>query len=157
MDKNFDFSPYYCSNENCENFSLKNNGNLSIRRRYGKDKSRILLYCRTCGTEFSENHDNALFGCQLPPDTIRQIIHHTAEGVSVRATARLLEIDKSTVNRIILKVGQHLSKVLSSALRSIHMTELQLDEMWSFVKKKKLLEAKTTKKSRKDESGSGQL
>jgi transposase-like protein len=42
-----------------------------------------------------------LFGLHIPAETIRQIIHHAAEGVGVRATARMLELDKDTVNRVI--------------------------------------------------------
>ena len=75
-------------------------------------------------------------GLQNSDDLIRQIIHHAAEGVSARATARLLECDKGTVNRVILKDGEHCTEVLSDLLTSLKMTEVQLDELWAFVQKK---------------------
>jgi len=78
-----------------------------------------------------------LFGLHLQPETIRQIIHLAAEGVGVRATARLLELDKDTGNRVILRAGEHCAKVLSELLASLQMTEVQLDELWTFVKKRK--------------------
>jgi hypothetical protein len=53
----------------------------------------------------------------------RQIIHHAAEGVGVQATARLLELDKDTINRVILRAGEHCARVLSSLLTSLNMTE----------------------------------
>ena len=83
----------------------------------------------------------------MPDDTIRQIIHHAAEGVGVRATARLLGIDKDTVNRVILRAGEHCELVLSSLLRSLRMTEAQLDELWAFVKKREVLVKKTSSRS----------
>lgn len=78
-----------------------------------------------------------MFGLHLPAETIRQIIHHAhaAEGVGVRATARLLGLDKDTVNRVILRAGEHCARVLSSLLTSLELHETQLDELWTFVKK----------------------
>lgn len=102
---------YFCSNEQCKEYGLRGHGNISVRAKYGKEKSRVLLYCRTCGKRFA------------------------AKGVGVRATARLLELDKDTVNRVVLRAGEHCAKVLSELLTSLEMTEVQLDELWTFVKK----------------------
>ena len=131
---------------------MRNHGNISIRGSYGKDKTRELLYCKTCGKRFAATKATAFFGLHLPPDAIRQIIHHAAEGVGVRATARLLDIDKDTVNRVILRAGEHCELVLSSLLSSLSLTEGQLDELWTFVKKRRLLMKKSLAGS-----GSGQL
>ena len=133
----------YCPNESCSEYGLRGKGNISIRCKYGKDGTRDLLYCRTCGTRFAATQASALFGLHLPDNVVRQIIHHAAEGVGVRATARLLDLDKDTVNRVILRAGEHCAKVLSELLRSLKLTEAQLDELWTFVKKRKVLTATT--------------
>jgi hypothetical protein len=57
----------------------------------------------------------------------------------VRATARLSGINKDTVNRVILRAGEHCELILSSLLRSLKLKETQLDELWSFVKKRNVL------------------
>jgi transposase-like protein len=113
--------------EVCKDYGLRSQGNIAVGGKYGKDKSRELLYCRTCGKRFASTKASALFGLHLPPETIRQIIHHAAEGVSVRATARLLELDKDTVNRVILRAGEHCANVFSGLLTSLALTEVQLD------------------------------
>lgn len=146
----------FCPNMQCKDHGLRGQGNISIRGKYGKDKSRDLLYCRTCGKRFAATHGSALFGVHLPAETIRQIIHHAAEGVGVRATARLLELDKDTVNRVILRTGEHCAHVLSNLLTSLHMTEAQLDELWTFVKKRKVLAPPKTLRTSMGERGSGQ-
>ena len=151
-----DIESAFCSNEDCKDYGLKNHGNIAIRGSYGKDKNRELLYCKTCGKPLAATKCTAFFGLHLPPDAIRQIIHHAAEGVGVRATARLLEIDKDTVNRVILRAGEHCELVLSSLLSSLSLTEAQLDELWTFVKKRRLLMKKSLKRSLGG-SGSGQL
>ena len=102
-------------------------------------KTRDLLYCRTCGKRFASTRVTAFFGLHLSDDKIEQIIHHAAEGVGVRATARFLNINKDTVNRVILRTGEHCELILSSLLRSLKLKETQLDELWSFVKKRNVL------------------
>ncbi len=145
----------FCPNKQCKEYGLRNQGNIAVRGKYGKDKSRDLLYCRTCGKRFAATQASALFGLHLPPETIRQIIHHAAEGVGVRATARLLELDKDTVNRVILRAGEHCAHVLSELLTSLELTETQLDELWTFVKKRKVLAAPKTSNAGMDGRGSG--
>jgi transposase-like protein len=120
---------YFCPNEQYKEYGLRCHGNISVRAKYGKEKSRVLLYCRICGKRFAATQGSAMFGMHFQPEVIRQIIHHAAEGVGVRATARLLELDKNTVNRVILRAGEHCANVLSGLLTSLEMTEVQLDEL----------------------------
>jgi hypothetical protein len=87
------------------------------------------------------------FGLHLSDDAIRQVVHHAAEGVGVLATARLLGLDKDTVNRVILLAGEHCSLVLSSLLYSLKMTEVQLDELWSFIKKREVMTRRMSRES----------
>lgn len=145
----------FCPNKQCKDYGLRGQGNIAIRGKYGKDKNRDLLYCRTCGKRFASTRASAMFGLHLPAETIRQIIHHAAEGVGVRATARLLGLDKDTVNRVILRAGEHCARVLSSLLTSLQLDETQLDELWTFVKKRNVLTAKRAVSASTDKPGSG--
>jgi hypothetical protein len=146
-----DIKNAFCPNVDCKDYGLQNHGNIAIRGKYGKNKDKDLLYCRTCGKRFASTRATVFFGLHLSDDKIAQIIHHAAEGVGVRATSRLLDINKDTVNRIILRAGEHCEIVLSNLLRSLKLKEAQLDELWAFVKKRNLL----TKKKLAG-SGSGQ-
>ena len=146
----------FCPNKDCPDHDLRNHGNIAFRSRYGKEKTKDLLYCRTCKKRFAATRSTAFFGLHLSDEQIAQIIHHAAEGVGVRATARLLNMNKNTVNRVILRAGQHCEIVLSNLLRALRLKEAQLDELWAFVKKRKLLaKQKTINKS--VENGSGPL
>jgi hypothetical protein len=150
-----EFEQCFCPNEQCKDYGLRGHGNIGVRAKYGKDKNRDLLYCRTCGKRFAASRASALFGLHLPAATIRQIIHHAAEGVGVRATARLLGMDKDTVNRVILRAGEHCARVLSGLLTSLQLTEAQLDELWTFVKKRKVLIPPQTLRTSTGKRGSG--
>lgn len=147
----------YCPNEQCKEYGLRRQGNIAVRCKYGKDKGRDLLYCRTCGKRFAATQASALFGLHLPAEAIRQIIHHAAEGVGVRATARLLNLDKDTVNRVILRAGKHCARILSELLTSLKLTEVQLDELWTFVKKRKVLAVPKISSAITGKRGSGRL
>jgi len=148
-------SSAFCPNEDCKDYGLRNHGNITVRGKYGKDKTKDLLYCKTCGKRFASTRGTAFFGLHISDEKIGQIIHHAAEGVGVRATARLLGLNKDTVNRVILRVGEHCELVLSSLLRSLKLGEAQLDELWAFVKKRKILANKNLKRS-SEKNGSGQ-
>jgi len=148
-------SSVFCPNENCKEYGLRNHGNITVRGKYGKDKTKDLLYCKTCGKRFASTRGTAFFGLHISDEKIEQIIHHAAEGVGVRATARLLGLNKDTVNRVILRAGEHCELVLSSLLRSLKLGEAQLDELWAFVKKRNILANKNLNSS-SGKNGSGQ-
>jgi transposase-like protein len=150
-----DIDNSFCPNKDCKDYGLRNHGNIKYRGKYGKNKSKDLLYCKTCGKRFASTRATAFFGLHLSEEKIGQIIHHAAEGVGVRATARLLGLDKDTVNRVILRAGEHCQLVLSSLLRSLKLKETQLDELWAFVKKRKILANKSSKQNM-EKNGSGQ-
>jgi hypothetical protein len=73
----------FCTNEQCKDFGLRSQGNIAVRAKYGKDKSRDLLYCRSCGKRFAATQGSALFGLHIPAEMIQQIIHHARVKPSV--------------------------------------------------------------------------
>jgi transposase-like protein len=150
-----DIENVFCPNQECKDYGLRDQGNIAVRGKYGKNKTKTLIYCRTCGKRFAPTRSTAFFGLHLSEEKIAQVIHHAAEGVGVRATARLLNLNKDTVNRVILRAGEHCQLVLSSLLRSLKLKETQLDELWAFVKKRKILVNKNLNKSL-EKNGSGQ-
>jgi IS1 family transposase len=59
-----------------------------------------------------------------------------AEGLSLRATGRLVEVDKDTVNHWLPILGHHCQGVMNYFFRNLHLCECQLDELWTFIYKK---------------------
>jgi IS1 family transposase len=59
-----------------------------------------------------------------------------AEGLAIRATARILQVDKDTVGQWVPRLGQHSLRLMAYYFRNLHITECQLDELWTFVGKK---------------------
>jgi len=87
-------------------------------------------------------------------EDIQRIILAIAECNSIRGTARILSYDKDAVNRIVLKAGEHCKKVLEKLIRDLYLNECQMDELWTFVKKRNLFPTKNLKENLVD-TGSG--
>ena len=133
----------FCPNEACKDYGLRGQGNLTRQFAYGVNNDRHMLACRTCKARFAETRCTAFFGSKFTGEQIGAILRTTAEGVGVRATGRILGLDKDAVNRVILKAGDHCAKVLENLLVQLNLTEVQLDELWTFLAKKTLPEMKT--------------
>ena len=141
-----DLSMYFCPNPNCKDHGIRGKGNITTSTRYGKNRTH-LLRCKTCNQRFSENRNTVFMHSNYSRETIQRIILAIAECNSIRGTARILELDKDGVNRVVLKAGDHCKTILEALIRDLCLTECQLDELWAFVKKRKLFPTKTSKNS----------
>jgi transposase-like protein len=102
-----DLSRFCCLNEQCPDHGKRGAGNLTVCARYGKDKRRRMLYCRSCRDRFSERKGTPLFGSQLTEEKAVSIFEHLAERNGVRATARLVKVNRNTVVRYARLAGDH--------------------------------------------------
>ena len=131
-----DLTTLACVNSECQQFRQSGQGNLVIRKVYGRDRIR-LLRCRTCCEEFSERRGSALFNTKLPEPKAEDVINHLDEGCSVRSTARLAKVCKATVARLLRVSGRHAERLHDEHVRDLRPMALEFDEQWSFVKKSK--------------------
>ncbi len=106
-----DLSRFCCLNSDCPDHGKRGLGNLTVTSRYGPDKSRRMLRCRTCKARFSERRGTPLFDARLPPEKLVSVLEHVAEGCGVRQTARLTGVSKDTVVRYSLKAGDHAARL----------------------------------------------
>jgi hypothetical protein len=59
-----------------------------------------------------------------------------AKGLSIRATGRLLDVDRDTVDHWLPVLGAHGQNVMRYFFRHLHVHECQLDELWTCIAKK---------------------
>lgn len=104
-----DLSRFCCQNPDCSDYGQRGLDNLRVGFRYGPQKQRRLLVCRTCQHRFSERKGTPLFDARLPDDKVLSILKHLRERSGVRSTSRLVEVAKDTVVRYALRAGEHAS------------------------------------------------
>jgi IS1 family transposase len=72
----------------------------------------------------------------LPMEKQVQIVGALVEGNSIRATARMYDVEHKTVMRVLLRAGANCERVLDQRMRGIHSRFVQADEIWTYVGKK---------------------
>ena len=122
-----------CVNLDCDVYGQTGQGNLNIRKYYGRDNDIRYLRCLHCQEEFSERKNTAFFNCKIAEDKAVSIAEHLAEGISQKATARLVAVDPSTVRRLNKRLGRHGEKFHDEHVTDVDTTELQADERHGFV------------------------
>jgi len=94
------------------------------------------LLCLECGHKVSARTGTAYAGIRTPELTFRDGIRQLAEGASIRTVGRNIECDKDTVSHWLPRVGRCCLRLIDYFFRDLHLTECQLDELWTFVYKK---------------------
>jgi transposase-like protein len=120
----------------CPNGCKTAETDFKLVRYYGPHQTPFYR-CLQCGREFSARHDSVFAGFHTDEQTIYRVLKALAEGNGLRACARIFDIDKDTVALILEQAAAHCQKVSEHLLKHYHLEECQLDELWSFVKKRK--------------------
>ena len=120
----------------CPNGCRMQRSPVKVVQHYGPNRTR-LYRCRTCQREFSERRGSVFSGFHTDQKTIYRVLKALAKGNGIRTTARIFDVNRKTVERILERAAAHCQRVSETLIRNYHLTECQLDELWSFVKKRK--------------------
>lgn len=72
----------------------------------------------------------------LPHDKQIEIIAALTEGVSIRATERLTGVHRDTIMRLGARIGHGCAQLHASLMRDLHVSRIEMDEIWAYVGKK---------------------
>ncbi len=103
------------------------------------------LHCTSCGGYCQETHGTPLHGKRVAPDLLVWAVGALAEGLGIRAVARVFEVDPNTVLAWLIEVADHAVAFSQYFLHDLRVTQVQLDELFallSAVKAGKISEAK---------------
>jgi IS1 family transposase len=129
-----DLRTCYCRNRECR---LYGHTGKQARLTYEDWHRRVPRYrCDVCATRVSARTGTAYSGIRTDEATYRYAVTALAEGLALRATGRLFELDKDTLCGWLPRLGEHCEDVMSYFFRDLHLNECQLDELWTFVYKK---------------------
>jgi len=122
---------FACPNGDCADFNRFGAGNLSVAEWMGKDKAIRRLYCKTCGSRFSEHQGSLMQDTKLPEAAVVRVVKCLAHGCSVEATADICEVDPRSVQRLLERAGKRAAdfhrlhlEALEEPLEAVQMDEL---------------------------------
>lgn len=69
---------------------------------------------------------------KLDAKTRALIIRLLVEGNSIRATSRIADVSKNTVNKLLIDAGKACAKYHDAHVRNVKASVIQCDEIWSF-------------------------
>ena len=132
-----DWSAFACPNSDCPAYGQRGQGNLRPHGWSSKARGIRCLRCTACGKSFSERAGTPLFRTQLPEEKALSIAQHLVEGTGVRATGRLCGVSLNTVLRFALRAGEHAQGFHDQMVQHVRLRQVQVDEAWAFVGKKR--------------------
>ncbi len=127
-----DTSQHFCPNANCDYRGWVDWGNLRANGHPSGGPWRQ-FYCTACEGYFLETHGTPLHGKRVAPDLLVWAVGALAEGLGIRAVARVFEVDPNTVLAWLVEVADHAAAFSQYFLHDVRVTQVQLDELFALL------------------------
>jgi IS1 family transposase len=90
--------------------------------------------CTSCEGYFPEHHGTIFHGKQAVVELIVRVLMCLAEGLGIRATARVFEVEANTVLRWLADAAEQLRAFSAYFLCDVHVEQVQLDELYAVLR-----------------------
>lgn len=131
-----------CPNPECALYHRMNCGNVSAISTYltASGKRRIFR-CRQCATCFSETRETVFFDLRTPEEKVMMALKMLLVRVDLTSIAFVLGVTEETVLEWLTRAAAKAAEINLHLLRDLPVTQVQLDEMWNFIRRKHAAEA----------------
>jgi IS1 family transposase len=130
--RQIDTASHFCPNPECAYRGWAGWGNLRANGHPHGGPWRQLL-CVVCRHYFLETLGTIFHGKRSSVDLIVRVIACLAEGLGIRGTARVFEVDPNTVLQWLVEVAEQLRAFSQYFLHDLHLTQVQLDELFALL------------------------
>jgi IS1 family transposase len=127
-----DTSRHCCPNPDCAYRGWVGWGNLRANGHPSGGPWRQLL-CVVCRRYFLETLGTLFHGKRVAVDLIVRVIACLAEGLGIRGTARVFEVDPNTVLQWLVEAAEQLRAFSQYFLHDVRVTQVQLDELYALL------------------------
>src|SRR5216117_1927592 len=128
-----DTSHHFCPDPDCTYGGWLGLGNITSNGHSSGGPWRQ-LHCTGCGGYFQETHGTPLHGKRVVPDLLVWAVGALAEGLGIRAVARVFEVDPNTVLQWLVETADHLKAFSQYFLHDVRVTQVQLDELYALLR-----------------------
>jgi IS1 family transposase len=95
------------------------------------------FHCTSCQGYFLETHGTIFHGKQAAVELMVRVLACLAEGLGIRATARVFEVAPNTVLHWLAEAAEQLRAFSAYFLCALHLEQLQLDELYAVLREVK--------------------
>src|SRR5215510_2109482 len=125
-----DTSGNFCPDQDCAYHGWLGRGNIRANGHPGGQPWRQ-LQCVSCEGYFYETHGTLFHGKRASVELIVRVLACLAEGLGIRGTARVFEIDPNTVLQWLVEAAEQLKAFSVYFLHELHLNQIQLDELYA--------------------------
>ncbi len=126
-----------CPNPDCSHYQLMHRGNIcAISTSLTQSGKRRIFQCRLCETTFSETRDTVFFDLRTPGEKVMMALKMLLVKVSLSDIGFVLGVTEETVLAWLQRAAQKAHEINAYLLRDLPVHQVQLDEMWSFIRRK---------------------
>jgi hypothetical protein len=127
-----DTSSHFCPNPDCRYHGGVGWGNLRANGHPNGGPWRQLL-CVACRRSFLETLGTIFHGKRASVELIVRVIACLAEGLGIRGTARVFEVDPNTVLQWLVEAADQLQAFSRHVLHDVRVRQVQLDELFALL------------------------
>jgi IS1 family transposase len=131
-----DTAQHFCPHTGCRYRGWRGLGNLRANGHPNGGPWRQ-FQCTACEGYFPEHHGTIFHGKQIAVELIVRILACLAEGLGIRATARVFEVAPTTVLQWLVEAAEQLRAFVAYFLCDLHLEQLQLDELYAVLRELK--------------------
>jgi hypothetical protein len=125
-----DTSTHFCPHTPCAYRGWVGLGNLRANGHPNGGPWRQ-LQCTACGGSVLETHGTLWHGKRVSAECLVRVIACLAEGLGIRGTARVFEVDPNTVLQWFVEAADQLQAFSGYFLCAMHVRQVQLDELYA--------------------------
>ena len=126
-----------CPNPACAHYSRMQPGNVSAIATYlTQSGKRRIFRCHTCETQFSETRETVFFDLRTSEEKVMMALKMLLVRVDLAGIGFVLGVPEATVLAWLRRAAQQAEAINHHLLRHLPVTQVQLDEMWSFIARK---------------------
>ena len=127
-----------CLNEKCSNYGKFGEGNIIRHSMYKTNQGRRRrFFCKICKITFSSTKGIPYYRLHKSRADFEEVAQMTVEGIGISSISRIKHLTRNTIARWQFLASRFASRFNDNKLKNIDLLELQLDEIQSFVLKKK--------------------
>jgi IS1 family transposase/transposase-like protein len=131
-----------CPNPDCSHYRLINRGNVSAIATYLTQSGRRRIFrCGKCEGTFSETRDTVFFDLRTPEEKVMMALKMLLVKVALVDIGFVLGVTEETVLEWLRRAAQQAHEINAHLLHDLSVTQVQLDEMWSFIRRKQAQQA----------------